>query len=207
MTRALLLDLDRTLVDVQTFTDYEAVCDELDETFGDLRLVDMPESGWRTATHRAMATLFSLSGDTTDWARADDIVSRHELSAIDQATAMPFLDEFLDATQGVPRAIVTLMGQAPAEESCARFGIEVPVIVGRRAHLLPKPAPDQIEAALGLLGIPADEAVMLGDSPWDADAAIAAGAGFLGLTNGRPSVFSEETLVVEDLAAATATLG
>jgi phosphoglycolate phosphatase-like HAD superfamily hydrolase len=207
VTRALLLDLDRTLVDVQSFTDYEAACGELDEAFGDLPLADMPESGWRTATHRAMAILFSLADSPQDWTRADEIISKREMAAIDSAMAMPHLEEFLEAIRGTPRAIVTLMGQAPAEESCARFGIKIPVIVGRRAGLLPKPAPDQLETAMEILGVTADQAVMVGDSPWDAEAAIAAEVGFLGLTNGRPSVFSEATLVVENLAEATAVLG
>lgn len=203
----LLLDLDRTLVDVQTFTAYEVVCQELDEVFGKIRLSEMPESGWRSATHRAMAILFSLAGVEADWAHADEIVSRHELAAIDEATAMPHLAEFLEDTASAERAIVTLMGQEPAEETCRRFGIEIPVIVGRRADLVPKPAPDQLLAALDLLDSSARDALMVGDSPWDANAAVAAGTAFIGVTNGKPSVFTAETPVVDDLQATLGRLG
>jgi phosphoglycolate phosphatase len=199
---ALLLDLDRTLVDVQSFTDYEAACRELDEEFGEIALVDMPESGWRSATHRAMATLFSLSGVSDDWKRADAIVSRHELAVIDEATSMPYLKEFLDATRELPRAVVTLMGQTPAEEICDRFEIDIPVVVGRRVDLRPKPAPDQLVAGLVALGVVATGTTMVGDSPWDSDAAIAAGTRFVGLSNDRASVFPRETLVVGDLREA-----
>ena len=72
---ALLLDLDRTLVDVQTYTDYETACKRLDEELGSVQLIDVPSSGWRSATHRAMATLSSLAPDPELWARADAIIS------------------------------------------------------------------------------------------------------------------------------------
>ena len=199
---ALLLDLDRTLVDVQSFTDYDAACRDLDAEFGEIALAEMPESGWRSATHRAMATLFSLSGSGEDWAKADEIISGYEGAVVETATAMPFLDEFLSGTAGLPRAVVPLMGQVPADATCDRFAIDVPIIVGRRADLRPKPAPDQLLAGLEALGVEAGEAIMVGDSPWDSEAAAAAGTRFVGLTNEQVSVFPRRTLVVRDLSEA-----
>ena len=72
---ALLLDLDRTLVDVQTYTDYEEACRHLEQELGAVELIDVPESGWRSATHQAMSTLSSLAPDPPAWARADEIIS------------------------------------------------------------------------------------------------------------------------------------
>ncbi len=40
----LLIDLDRTLVDIQTFTDYEAAIANLEERFGDLPGADVPQT-------------------------------------------------------------------------------------------------------------------------------------------------------------------
>ncbi len=45
----------------------------------------------------------------------------------------------------------------------------------------PKPAPDMVLRALGVLGVPATEALMVGDSRYDRGAAGAAGVRFVGL--------------------------
>jgi HAD superfamily hydrolase (TIGR01509 family) len=54
-----------------------------------------------------------------------------------------------------------------------------------------KPAPDIVQAALGRAGADADEAVMVGDSPWDAEAAARAGVDTIAVMTGG---FSEEEL-------------
>jgi HAD superfamily hydrolase (TIGR01509 family) len=54
-----------------------------------------------------------------------------------------------------------------------------------------KPAPDIVQAALDRAGANADEAVMVGDSPWDAEAAARAGVGTIAVMTGG---FSEEEL-------------
>lgn len=54
-----------------------------------------------------------------------------------------------------------------------------------------KPAPDIFEAALRKLGVRPDEAVAIGDSPWDAKAAGAAGVRTIGVLSGG---FSEAEL-------------
>ncbi|WP_448203093.1 HAD family hydrolase [Azospirillum sp. sgz302134] len=47
-----------------------------------------------------------------------------------------------------------------------------------------KPYPDIFQAALDKLGLPAEEAVVVGDSPWDAKAAVRAGLPVLGVLCG-----------------------
>lgn len=54
-----------------------------------------------------------------------------------------------------------------------------------------KPAPDAFEAAIHKLGVPPSEAIPIGDSPCDAQAATRAGLRALGLLSGG---FSEEAL-------------
>ncbi|HVS01116.1 MAG TPA: HAD family hydrolase [Thermoanaerobaculia bacterium] len=54
-----------------------------------------------------------------------------------------------------------------------------------------KPEPDIVKAALDLLGLPAAEAVMLGDTPYDVEAAGKIGVGTIALRCGG---FSEEDL-------------
>ncbi len=55
-----------------------------------------------------------------------------------------------------------------------------------------KPCPDIFEAALRKLGVPPDAAVAIGDSPWDAKAAGAAGVRTIGVLSGG---FDEAELV------------
>jgi HAD superfamily hydrolase (TIGR01509 family) len=54
-----------------------------------------------------------------------------------------------------------------------------------------KPAPDIVQAALDRAGADADDAVMIGDSPWDAESAARAGVGTIAVMTGG---FSEEEL-------------
>ena len=203
----LLLDLDRTLVDVQTYTNYEEVCRVLDEELGAVELIDVPVSGWRSATHRAMATLSSLAPDPDRWARADAIITEFEADAVaTEAMAMPHLSDFMAKTSFLPTAVVTLMGQTAAEAACRRFEVDVQVVVGRARGLLPKPEPDQLTLALDRLGVRAGDAVMVGDSPWDEVAAQAAGVRFIGVTNGGGSVFASGVTVADDLAGVASML-
>jgi phosphoglycolate phosphatase-like HAD superfamily hydrolase len=119
---------------------------------------------------------------------------------------MPGLDAFLAATAPMPRAIVTLMGEQAMDAVCERFRIDIATRVGRRVELAPKPAPDQPTAACAELGVDPAAAAMLGDSLWDQVAAEAAGVGFIGLTNGRPSEFRVGTTLATDLGAAVSLL-
>jgi HAD superfamily hydrolase (TIGR01509 family) len=205
--KALLLDLDRTLVDVQTFTDYESAVADVERELGTVDLIGVPATEWRSATRTAMAMLVALSGDPARWQQASDLIEHHERHAVAQATAMPGLRSFLDDTRHHSRSIVTLMGPGAMNMVCDRFGIEVDVRVGRSAGLAPKPAPDQVSHACELLGVPPFDAVMLGDSTWDSGAASAAGARFVGITNGRPSEFEAGTIVARDLEEASQLIG
>jgi len=47
-----------------------------------------------------------------------------------------------------------------------------------------KPAPDLIVAAVKKLGVPAAECLMVGDTPWDAQACVAAGVACIGVRSG-----------------------
>ena len=84
-----------------------------------LALATEPSALERTlaeALDRAMATLSSLAPKVELWVRADEIISAFEVDAAEnEAVAMPHLTEFMASTSGLPRAVVTLMGQSAAE--------------------------------------------------------------------------------------------
>lgn len=200
--KALILDLDRTLVDVQTYTDYETAVADVVREMGVVDLVGVPNTEWRSATRTAMAILVALAGDPERWQQASDLIERHEIAAVDSAIPMAGLGDFLEATSTSPRCIATLMGPAAMDAACERFDIDVALRVGRGADMAPKPAADQVIRACELLGVAPAASVMIGDSTWDLGAASAAGAAFVGITNGRKSEFPPGTVIADDLAGA-----
>ena len=180
MTMAVLFDLDRTLVDVQSTTDYGAALRDVEALLGRWEDPPVPPTGWDGPTRRAMGVLVGLAGDAR-WQAVSDLVEAHELAAATRSTAMPGLAEALATTAGVPRAVVTLMGPAAARAALQHHDIPIDVVVGRRPDLAVKPAPDQLLAACQALQVAPGDAAMVGDSTWDARAATAAGCRFVGV--------------------------
>ena len=194
--RALLLDLDRTLVDVQTFTDYAAAVADLEARFGPLPgSEDVPDTYWRKATVAAMEALVAWSG-TARWQEASDLIETYEAAAVPTSTPMPGLDPFLRATSDRRRAVVTLMGGRAARDTLAAHRIGITALVPRLPDLHPKPAPDQLRAGIELLDRRPEEAVMIGDSSWDREAAVAAGIEFIGVGDAD---FGPDVLVASGL--------
>lgn len=190
MPAAVLLDLDRTLVDVQSSTDYAAALADVERLIGGWDDPPTPPTGWDVPTRRAMGVLVALSGDPR-WQQVSDVIEAHERAAVSSSTAMPGLAAALQRTAGMPRAVVTLMGPGAAAAALAAHGVDVAVVVGRRSDLAVKPAPDQVLVACRALDVDPVDAVMVGDSSWDAGAAVAAGCGFVGVTLGGRSEFGD----------------
>ena len=65
-----------------------------------------------------------------------------------------------------------------------------------------KPAPDIVEAALANAGVPADDAVMLGDTPYDVKAANRAGVRCVALRSGGwdDEALSDAAAIYDDTA-------
>lgn len=205
--QAVLLDLDRTLVDVESHVDYAAAVQDLAaEGLLEAAPDAIGDTSWGSATLQAMDALVALAGDER-WAHASDLVARHELAGAAAATAMPGLESFLLGLDGRPAAVVTLLSEVATHHVLEAHGIAVDVVVARRPDLRPKPAPDQVVAALAGLGVSGRDAVMVGDSERDEAAADAAGVRFVGLTNGRPGHrFAADTAVVDGLPGAVEVL-
>lgn len=201
MDTTILFDLDRTLVDVQTFTDYQEALTDVEGLIGRWDDVATPETDWDRPTHRCMSVLVGLSGDPR-WSIVSDAIERLERAAVTQSAAMPGLAEAYRRTAGRRRAVVTLLPASVGRAALDRHDAPIELVVGRQRSLRPKPAPDQLLAALEEVGGEAANAVMIGDSLWDAEAAAAASIEFIGVTNGSPSVFPSAARVVEELPAA-----
>lgn len=198
--KALLLDLDRTLIDVQTFTDYATALDEVGRLLREMPETDVPDTNWDSPTRACMQILVALAGDAR-WERVSSVIESYELEALSQAQPMPGLAKLVGSLPpGLPTAVVTLLGPNTTNQVLEHHRVPILTRVPRRPDLTPKPAPDQLLEACRLLHVDADETVMVGDSTWDLSAAESAGVEFIGVTNRRPSEFPRSTPLVADLA-------
>jgi phosphoglycolate phosphatase len=196
-----LLDLDRTLVDLQSYTDYDAAWDDVRTAHPEMVVDQGPHTGWTSATRACMGTLAALP-DGPLWREVSETVAMHERAAIPRSVTMPGAMQFVPALARRPIAVVTLLPEDVARAALRHHGLLIAVVVGRDPRVRPKPAGDGLLDALRQLGEPVEGAVMVGDSAWDAAAARDAGTAFVGVHAG-PAEFAgdfPEVLVVETLA-------
>jgi phosphoglycolate phosphatase len=195
---ALVFDLDRTLVDVQSFTDYAAALGDVESMIGTWPGVTTPDTSWDAPTRACMEVLVALAGDPR-WQQVSDVIEAHEAAAAAASRPMKGLAGVLAATAGRRRAVATLLPPAVARQVLDFHGVAIETVVGRQPNLFPKPAPDQLVEAARLLGVATGELLMIGDSTWDLQAAVAAGCAFIGVRNGARSEFPPATDTVADL--------
>ena len=182
--KALLLDLDRTLVDLQSYTNYSAALADVQDLVGEWSDVDVPTTDWDRATMSCMSVLHAFFGDAR-WSQISETIARHERAAIPQSHLMPTGQECFVRLVSGPTAVITLLPGDVATDVLEfhglRMGQEIDVVVGRDPAMRPKPEPDGVIEACRILGVAPGRATMVGDSTWDAQAALAAGATFVGV--------------------------
>lgn len=197
-----IFDLDRTLVDLQSFTDYAAALRDVSALVGEHEAAAVPDADWDAPTLTTMAILVALAGDER-WEAASRAVAAHERAAIPQSIAMPGLESLEDALAGAPRAVVTLLPEDVARDALEHHGIHVDVIIGRDPHIPAKPSGAGLVVAAERLGVQVTKCVMIGDSTWDHAAAVDAGAAFIGVPVST-TAFAANVPVAEGLLAALA---
>jgi phosphoglycolate phosphatase len=208
-SRALLLDLDRTLVDLQSFTDYASALTDVQRLLGEWPEIEVPETDWDRPTQACMAVLHALLDDAR-WPEVSGAISAHERAAIPQATVMPTVLATLPDLVGTPVAVVTLLPVDVAIEVLVASGIGVgpgsaiDLVVGRDPRIRPKPEPDGLVEACRRLGVRMDETTMIGDSTWDQEAADRAGIAFIGVPS-SPAGFGPGVVTAPDFATAVRT--
>jgi phosphoglycolate phosphatase-like HAD superfamily hydrolase len=199
-TQACIFDLDRTLVDLQSYTDYGAALRELLQLLGGAQPAEVPAADWEAPTLTTMAILVGLAGDER-WQAASDVVARYEHEAIPHSVAMPGLAELDSQLQGLPRAVVTLLPTDVARAALAHHGITIDVVIGRDPHIRAKPSGAGLVIAAQQLGVNIGDCVMIGDSSWDHAAAMDAGAGFVGVPVSAMA-FPSDVPIARDLTEA-----
>ena len=200
VARAILFDLDRTLVDLQNYTDYAAALDDLRALLDGWAEFTVLDADWDAPTLECMAILVALAGDPR-WDAASAAVARHEFAAIPASHAMPGLAEAADLARTTPYAVVTLLPPDVARGALEHHGFPVDVIVGRDPRIRAKPHGDGLIVAAERLGVDVAQCVMIGDSTWDHAAAMEAGASFIGVP-ATPGAFGPEVEVAGGLVEA-----
>lgn len=177
MTKAIVFDLDGTLLD--TLTDLAA------STNYALRSCGMPEHSIDDVRRfvgngvRMLMTRAVSDGESNPrFDEAFSVFRQHYMQhCLDTTCPYPGIMEALARLKekGMMLAIVSNKMQAATEELRQHFFSQyIDVAIGESAAIRKKPAPDTVNEALRLLGISHDEAIYVGDSDVDIDTARAA---------------------------------
>jgi HAD superfamily hydrolase (TIGR01509 family) len=120
-------------------------------------------------------------------ARAEVILRRHELTAIEQAVLADGCEELLAflRAEGIPHGILTRNMRVAVEHFCQRFGFPFGGSYTREDGP-PKPAPDGVLHLCARFGVSPTEAITVGDYKFDVMAGRAAGTGTVLVTPEPP---------------------
>ncbi len=212
---ALLLDFDHTLADLGRWVDWQAARDGIQALYAELGL-DVMEILRARRGHSPMAVLDAalharVSSDVADAVKtkAYAILESVECEGAERTALLPGAATTLQmaTAAGVRVGIVTANAESAARHVLARCDLErhVGVVVGRTTALPLKPAPDMFLHAAERLGVSPSETIAVGDSPGDAEGAVAAGmlaVGVLGGEAGEGRLFDAgASWVLQDLTA------
>ena len=187
--RAALFDIDGTLVD----SNYLHV-DAWSRAFDD---IGHPVDAWRI--HRCIgmdseklldALLGDADADTRD--RASERQSAHYASTKDRLRPFDGARELLRELASRSVTVVLATSAPETELKALRSVLEVDdavdVVTSSEDVGTAKPAPDIVQVALARAGVGPGDAVMIGDSVWDVEAAGRAGVACIGVLSGGISV-------------------
>ena len=185
--RAVLFDFDFTLADS---SEGIAVC--MNHALARLGLPPAPADAIRRTIGLDLHTALGiLAGE--EWRSREEEFLEHFIRRADEVMVASTV--FLPGAARVLRTlheagyrvgVVTTKYRHRVEDALERDGLRafVEVIVGADDVPRPKPAPDGLLRAVDSLGIPAGDCVFVGDSEVDAQAARAAGMGFVAVLSG-----------------------
>ena len=176
MPPALLFDLDGTLVD-----SIELILGAARHAFDGFAGRAPTDEEWRAGIGRPLNTMLrEFATDDEEVARLFARYREYQLAHHDRLVrvyegVVEAVQSF--ASEGHPMALVTSKSDWMAEKALVLVGLDrlIPTIVGAESCVNHKPHPEPVERALALLGVPAANALFVGDSPHDVESGRAAG--------------------------------
>ena len=186
MKPALLFDLDGTLID-----SIELILNSARHAFIGFEGRAPTDEEWRAGIGRPLRTVLReyAAGDDAETDRLFQRYRAYQLEHHDRLiSAYEGVVEAIEwlARAGHPMALVTSKSDWMAEKALVHVGLDrlIPTIVGCDTCVNHKPHPEPVERALALLGVGADNAIFVGDSPHDVESGRAAGVMTVGVAWG-----------------------
>ncbi len=213
--QAVLFDLDGTLIDSS-----EAIVAALDASLAERGHPPVAPEAGRALIGLPLLVMFPRLIETPL-----DEAELHALIEAYRRHYVPLAHRLERTFDGVPAllralvragrrlAIVTSKATAGAEAALARAGLRehFEVVLGYDAVTRPKPAPDLAQAALAALGLPAERAILVGDTDYDLEMGARAGITSVGVGWGahpRERLEAARPIaIVDDLPALARVLG
>jgi sugar-phosphatase len=203
VAKALLLDLDGTLVDSSTAVEsaWQWAAEQLDVPFTQLApyVHGIP-------AEQALELAVPEIDDATKTRLATDILTRQVES--DAAVApMPGALGFLDSLPAGSWAVVTSGSVRLAESSIHKAGLpEPPILITADDVQTGKPHPEPFMRAMGVLDVTPDECIVIEDSPHGIASGLAAGVRVLAVgTTFPPHLLDKANWLVPNLEEITVT--
>lgn len=186
MNPAILFDLDGTLID-----SIELILNSARHAFIGFEGRAPTDEEWRAGIGRPLRTVLReyAAGDDAEtdrlFQRYRDYQLQHHDRLIRPYEGIVEIVQWL-ARAGYPMALVTSKADWMAEKALVHVGLDrlIPTIVGCDTCMNHKPHPEPVERALALLGVRADNALFVGDSPHDVESGRAAGVMTVGVAWG-----------------------
>jgi pyrophosphatase PpaX len=184
MRPAILFDLDGTLID-----SIELILRSARHAFTGFSGRAPTDEEWRAGIGRPLMTVLREYGDDTE---ADRLFQRYRAYQLEHHDRLIRVYDGVGemvkrlAHAGHPMALVTSKSDWMAEKALVHVGLDrlIPTIVGCDTCINHKPHPEPVERALALVGVPAERALFVGDSPHDVESGRAAGVTTVGVSWG-----------------------
>jgi len=177
MLRAVLFDLDGVLIDSRDAW-YHLLCAAAREFGHPLLHRDAFDASFGQGVEADARQFFPGTSPQALLDYFDAHFLDHARHVLVSPDAVPVMNAL--GYRGVATAVVTNTGTALAKETIRGAGLEPDVVVGS-SDGREKPEPDMLLVACERLGVAPGEALMVGDTHFDRDAARAAGVRFVGL--------------------------
>jgi HAD superfamily hydrolase (TIGR01509 family) len=193
MAKAAILDIDGTLVD----TNYHHAL----AWYRAFRQLEIVLPVWRIHRHIGMGgdqLIAALTDEATEDEKGDDIRTAEKalyLTLIEEVEPMDGARELVERLKDGGKSVVLASSAKEDEVEHYLDLLDVRALADDWTTSADveatKPEPDLVQAALEKAGVDAGDAVMLGDTPWDSEAAKKAGVPTVALMTGG---FSEQEL-------------